>query len=462
MPEAGVFCQGLVSLLDAAHDAVQARDDQWKTVFCDIANGFLKMLRHKPLLERLAGVETTTYAFRELFMKMDGVVVGVDLGGLATQWSQEWEAGRAFQARTLRELVTASSSRVLIGEMKGVQEVKKAMVDMYTAQGADAEGDLAALKRETLERLRVFLGLEAQVITSETVTAIDRHPANILSVFEWYIAERNVKIIGEPIGAGSCGIVSRAEWRDRNGLIQNVIVKTLYEKEAGKEKQFLKQLQFWYDLPKHPNIVELYGGSHLARDPFFVCEDAHGGNIVDFLGKDENRGLFWNLFRDVARGLKELHDHSIVHDGLKGNNILMGEDNQPKISDLDCSHIRALSASFSQKTEEDKANAVRWKAREKLVEAGNELSLFKSDVYSLGMTMIEALTQAPPFGMELEEEILNLVVGGEAYEKPEEASESEWRVISQLIAVRIEDRPSTDEAIELISTLITEQTAPGG
>jgi serine/threonine protein kinase len=151
-----------------------------------------------------------------------------------------------------------------------------------------------------------------------------------------------------------------------------------------------------------------------------------------------------------------------VHDGLKGNNILMGEDNQPKISDFDCSHIRALSASFSQKTEEDQANAVRWKAREKLVEAGNELSLFKSDVYSLGMTMIEALTQAPPFGMELEEEILNLVVGGEAYEKPEEASESEWRVISQLIAVRIEDRPSTDEAIELISTLITEQTAPGG
>lgn len=343
---------------------------------------------------------------------------------------------------------------MLIGEVRGVEKVTKAMLDMYTRLDADTVGRLDALKRETLERLLITLGLETRVITSKTVTAINQQPTSILSIFRWFIPERDVKILGEPIGSGSCGVVSRAEWRHRDGSVEAVIVKTLYEERTSSELSLLKQLQFWYDLPRHPNIIKLYGGCHLAKHPFFVCEDAHGGDIVSFLGKEKNRGLFWSLFLQVAEGLQMLHSNRIMHDGLKGSNILIGENNTPKISDFDCAYIRTLSASVSQKTEDLQANAVRWKPREKLVDTNNALPEYNSDVYALGMTMIEALTGAPPFQMDLEEDILNNVIAGTPYEKPEEASDEEWKVVSRLIAVDVDNRADTEETIALIRSLV--------
>ncbi|KAF1794209.1 Protein kinase-like domain [Phytophthora cactorum] len=189
--------------------------------------------------------------------------------------------------------------------------------------------------------------------------------------------------------------------------------------------------------------------------PFFVCEDASGGNIFQFFGKEENQGLFWSTFLQVAQGLKVLHDHHIVHDGLKSGNILLAKNNTPKISDFDCSHIRTMSASFSRETENAKEEAVRWKPREKLVEGDNLIPQFKSDVYSLGMCIIEAKTQLPPFGMDVisDDEVMEKVIRGESYQRPEEVSDREWDVISRLIAPDINQRPSVVEAIELIRRL---------
>ncbi|KAG2856299.1 hypothetical protein PC118_g10888 [Phytophthora cactorum] len=355
---------------------------------------------------------------------MDGIFVGVGLldSSPRDQWKEDWSRG---------------SRRM----------------DMYTSTTEDQAGRLADLMQATLERLRVDLRLETRVITSETVSALQ--PASILSIFRWFIPERDVEIVeGEPIGTGTYGTVNRGIWRCR-GTARNVIVKSLFEQSAGSGTSFLKQLQFWYELPKHPNIIRLFGGSHLAQKPFFVCEDASGGNIFQFFGKEENQGLFWSTFLQVAQGLKVLHDHHIVHDGLKSGNILLAKNNTPKISDFDCSHIRTMSASFSRETENAKEEAVRWKPREKLVEGDNLIPQFKSDVYSLGMCIIEAKTQLPPFGMDVisDDEVMEKVIRGESYQRPEEVSDREWDVISRLIAPDINQRPSVVEAIELIRRL---------
>ncbi|POM75210.1 LOW QUALITY PROTEIN: Serine/threonine protein kinase [Phytophthora palmivora] len=455
LPECEVFFQTLLGLLRNVHDAVLAHDDQWKAAFCDVIKQFIKLLRLKPLLERLAGGEMVAYTFRDLNVKVDEIFVGV---GLTTQpWADDWERGCRFQAERLRNLVSGAAPRMLIGEMRDEKQVTKAMLGMYVWLEGGTSGDLDALKRETLDRLRVTLGLLGRTITSETVAQVDELPRTILPIFKWFIPERDVTIIGDPIGSGSSGFVSRAKWRHRDGTTQNVIVKTMYYDYLGSEVAFLKQLQFWYDLPKHPNIVRLYGGCHLARPPFFVCEDVHNGDIVDFLGKEENRGLFWSMFLKVAEGLQELHAHHIVHDGLKGSNILIGENNTPKISDFACSTIRALSAQFSHQAKTAQEGAVHWKPREKLVEVNDTLPQYKSDVYSLGMCMVEALTQDAPFGMEtLESEVMDKIVGGITYERPEEASLKEWSVISRLIAVNIDDRPDILETIALIRSLVGE------
>ncbi|KAG2837360.1 hypothetical protein PC112_g4946 [Phytophthora cactorum] len=97
--------------------------------------------------------------------------------------------------------------------------------------------------------------------------------------------------------------------------------------------------------------------------------------------------------------------------------------------------------------------SVAWTPREKLLGAGDELPWFESDVYYLGMTIIEAMTQEPPFGAMNEEKIMDMIIIGEHYPKPKEATDDEWSLISQLCAVHMEDRISLEEAIDEIYKL---------
>lgn len=459
MPECSILCQALHGRLNACHDDVATHEEQWRTKYCDLLKRFFKLLRRKPLLDRLAGGEMIASTFKELNVKLDDICQGVGLEAIAGEdhWMGDWERGCEFQAQRLRELVGGADPRVLVSTMQGEKLVTKAMLDMYTWLEGNISGKLRELKQETLDRLRISLNLETRVITSETVGDVNAaQSTRILSIFRWFTPERNVEFVGETIGFGSCGIVTRGKWRNRNGEIQDVIVKTMVDENMGNETAFLKQLQFWYDLPQHRNIVQLYAGCHLAKQPFFVCEDVHGRNIVVFLGKEENRGLFWPVFLQVAEGLQFLHDHQIIHDALKGNNILMGENNTPKISDFGSAHVRALSARLSKESSIAQESAVRWKPREKLNERNNDLHEYKSDVYSLGMCMIEVMTQDIPFGSETDDEdgIMAKIIRGESYEQPNEATDEEWSVISKLCEVDIGARPDINQALTLIRSLV--------
>lgn len=75
----------------------------------------------------------------------------------------------------------------------------------------------------------------------------------------------------------------------------------------------------------------------LAREQaqFYVCENAHYyGNLAEFLEDDEHGVLFWRLFKQVAQGLKFLHDTNTTHGGLKCYNILVGAKYTAKLADF--------------------------------------------------------------------------------------------------------------------------------
>ncbi|EGZ07867.1 hypothetical protein PHYSODRAFT_252819 [Phytophthora sojae] len=248
-------------------------------------------------------------------------------------------------------------------------------------------------------------------------------------MFPWYIHEQDVQLTGgiPLVGSGTYGTVSQGTWRDRNGITHEVIVKSLVDRSSESGASFFNQLRLWQRLPKHRNIIRLFGGSHLAKQPFFVCENAPYGTIVQFLSEEENRGMVWGLFLQVAEGLKALHDRRIVHGGLKGSDILIGKNYTPKISDFDCSRIHSVSARDGGKR------------------ATEEGPRYKSDIYSLGMCVTEAMAQGLPFGTHTDEtKITDMIIAGEPCERPTtEMSDEEWGVISRLIAVRRTSVPTS-------------------
>ncbi|KAG3146974.1 hypothetical protein PI126_g13064 [Phytophthora idaei] len=109
----GVFCTNLHSRLTSCHDAVATGDEQWRAKYCDLLKCFIKLLRRKPLLERLAGGETYAFTFRELNGMLDDICVGIGLDGMAgeAQWKEDWGRGCEFQADRLQQLMSDASPR---------------------------------------------------------------------------------------------------------------------------------------------------------------------------------------------------------------------------------------------------------------------------------------------------------------------------------------------------------------
>ncbi|EGZ20825.1 hypothetical protein PHYSODRAFT_402717, partial [Phytophthora sojae] len=172
------------------------------------------------------------------------------------------------------------------------------------------------------------------------------------------------------LGEGGFGSVYRAKWLD-----SDVVVKRRAETVAI----FRREVEIWFSL-SHPHVVRLFGACHVGR-PFFVCEYATHGTLVSFLRK--HPGEIWTKLHESALGVQYLHARGVVHGDLKGNNIVIGSDMKAKVTDFGLSSV----ASGEDKTLV--SGAWNWVAPELL--DTNKRPTFATDVYSLGMCIVEAL-----------------------------------------------------------------------
>ncbi|GMF26952.1 unnamed protein product [Phytophthora fragariaefolia] len=117
-------------------------------------------------------------------------------------------------------------------------------------------------------------------------------------------------------------------------------------------------------------------------EPFFVCEYAPNGTLVRYLRDHPDQ--IWLKLYEAAFGVQYLHLRDIVHGDLKGNNIMIGSDMLAKITDF------GLSFLVNDAKQPAIAGAWHWVAPECLMNH-NAHPTFASDVYSLGMCIVEAL-----------------------------------------------------------------------
>ncbi len=147
----------------------------------------------------------------------------------------------------------------------------------------------------------------------------------------------------------------------------------------------------------HPNIVQVYDAGEDDLDggrrvSYIVMEHVSGGDLREkiaergTLSDDEISSL-----SGIAAGLAHAHARGVVHRDIKPHNILMDENGQPKLTDFGIA--RALDATQFTQTGMYLGTA-RYSSPEQL--QGHETTA-KSDVYSLGVTLYEAVTGAPPF-----------------------------------------------------------------
>ncbi|KAF1313134.1 Serine/threonine protein kinase, partial [Globisporangium splendens] len=193
-------------------------------------------------------------------------------------------------------------------------------------------------------------------------------------------------------------MVCRGTWRNNQ-----VFVKSFgYEGDCGKKKTnavtnklFLHEVRVWCQL-RHPNIVAFYGACHLGKR-YMVSEDASGGQLRDFLRANERRNLLvWQKLYEAALGVQYLHGKNIVHNDLKGDNILVGADGKAKLIDFGLSSI--FNTAEVMFVDSKKMGGVHWRSPEYL--AGGRVS-FASDIYSLAMCILEVIEDDIPWGQQM-------------------------------------------------------------
>ncbi|OWY97533.1 Serine/threonine protein kinase [Phytophthora megakarya] len=433
-PESTILFRDLFTRLQFVHDPVaQHPQDKVRDAYNKIIVRFARLLKTKPLLVRLAKSDTTLVVIKELQHKLDSIFDTLELED-TSDWKNHWGEGCTEQQTKLKKFVSERSHYRLANEVDGDKKLKNVIMQLRGAIAMDPTGELAKLRQTTLEGVLECASL------------------NGLNIYEWFVSREDVDYEDEAIGLlGTFAEARRGMWL-HNGERRDVVVKTLFfDTDDSDEDKFLKQLIFWYKLAEHDNVLKLYGGNHVSSPPFFVCEDAHGGNLLEFLEVMENHKHFWKVFLDVAKGIKHLHDRNIVHGAIKGNNILIGDGNVAKIADFRFSSVRSLSLRLSEQGSVAQSRSIRWTPKEVLEATESDEPQLESDIYAFGMCMIEAITGEIPFGMEDDENVTKWVLAGNPPPRPSKASDDVWELICGLCATNFRERPSIKNVIGMIA-----------
>jgi eukaryotic-like serine/threonine-protein kinase len=143
----------------------------------------------------------------------------------------------------------------------------------------------------------------------------------------------------------------------------------------------------------HPHVLRVFDWGEGEDGPYLVLEYLEGGSLLDMLarGRRLSPGQAARIGAQAADGLAYAHARGIVHRDVKPANILFDEDGRVRVADFGVA--RALSSASTT----DPGTMVGT-ARYASPEQAQGLQLDgRSDVYSLGLVLYEAVTGTVPF-----------------------------------------------------------------
>lgn len=124
---------------------------------------------------------------------------------------------------------------------------------------------------------------------------------------------------------------------------------------------------------------------------YIICQFVVNGTLVNFLTNSRSPAV-WKLLHQTALGLQHLHLQGIIHFDLKGNNILVNQNGDAMLSDF------GLSFRVDESRPRVPNLTPRWRAPECVIADNHREPSFASDIWALGMCIVEAVTGQPPWG----------------------------------------------------------------
>lgn len=205
------------------------------------------------------------------------------------------------------------------------------------------------------------------------------------------------------IGEGAMGLVYKVEHNLLNKILAFKVLKTEHLSESAW-KRFHIEAQAIARLD-HPNIVKIYDMSQTEDGtPFFTMDLLVGQSLDDYL-QDYGRLSVEEalpIFRQICSGLAYANDHGIIHRDIKPGNIMLTD-----IKDDNIAQCTVKIVDFGIAKLVDDGNTAQQGLTKPGEVFGSPLYMSpeqcmgskldqRTDMYSVGITMFQALTGKPP------------------------------------------------------------------
>lgn len=197
------------------------------------------------------------------------------------------------------------------------------------------------------------------------------------------------------IGVGASGEVYLA---DDTQLRRQVAVKVLHRVLADDEvflERFRSEARMAAGL-NHPNVLAVHDWGE-DEVPFLVTEYLGGGSLRAMLDQSgpltPSQTLLIAL--EATRGLEYAHKRGVVQRDIKPGNLLFDSEGHVRIADFGLA--KALAEASATEPGGTVLGTVRYASPEQA--QGQRLSA-ASDIYSLGLVMVEAITGSLPYDVD--------------------------------------------------------------
>ncbi len=347
--------------------------------------------------------------------------------------------------------VQSAGAGVTVGARQDVQlRGRRAPTLVHEVIGVEAElatdapVELPAEMREAMAanaQIAADAAKEALGITLRKV--ITAQPGKPVSVRGYTVQSK--------IGQGGSSTVYLAE---RESDRQQVVLKIL-DLSLGSYEALLQRFIQEFDIISaidHPNVVKIYDRGFSEDLAYIAMEYFPGGTLADIILRGLTPRQALSLLAQAAAGLREIHNHGIVHRDVKPANLMARADGTIALVDFGIAkrlgqnaggtlHGEVFGTPYYISPEQTEARPVTE----------------RSDIYSLGVIFYEMLTSRRPFDGEGIAEVLALHTSAPRPQLPQTLAEYQ-ALLDGMLAVAPERRfPGADALLHAIDEVWTRQ-----